>query len=119
MVPDAKPWNSAYGQTRCRRVISAAAGGKEWVIETYDGDAIEAHYSRNWLPVAERLAKIGPPMMSWYLGMKLDNATKGLVSPEERQRRTERRAVQLREALVSSGSVTFIKSGGCSTKQPH
>jgi len=41
----------------------------------------------------------------------MDNMTRGLVSEEIRQRRLQRRAVELREALVASKSVTFIKSG--------
>lgn len=46
-----------------------------------------------------------------YTGIKLDNLTAPYLSEEAKLARTRRRAVQLREALVSSGSVTFIKSG--------
>jgi hypothetical protein len=46
-----------------------------------------------------------------YAGIKLDNLTAPYVGPAVKAERTRKRAKQLRQALVSSGSVTFIKSG--------
>ena len=69
---------------------------KKWSLDTYDGNAIEEYYNRNWWEVVERLALIGPPMVSWYLGIKADNVTNSMVGQDVKAERELKRAIQLR-----------------------
>lgn len=92
-------------------LFATPSGSIPLLEQKYDGQAVEDYYTSNPLPLIERLGRITPPVLSWYVGIKLDNITAPYIGADAKAERTRRRARQLREALVSSGSVTFIKSG--------
>ena len=102
---------SPASHTRQRSIRASAFEGDDGPLERYDGPAIEAYYRQRPLQVLNRALAVGPPLLAWWAGVKLDNATAWAAGQDEKERRDRRRALQLREALVTSGSVAFIKTG--------
>jgi len=92
----------------------------EYAESFYDGDAIERLYNRNPLKVVERLVDVGIPLGWWYLTTRWDNATWQTPIYTETQQEYFKsiRGRQLREALVDTNSVTFIKSGQALSLRP-
>ncbi|CAM9972617.1 unnamed protein product [Discosporangium mesarthrocarpum] len=82
-----------------------------WPIRNYDGNRIEEHYGGRAFEVLQRFLRIGPPAAAWYVREQLDKRLAGVLPKEAQAQLNEQRAKELREVLVGSGSVTFIKSG--------
>ncbi|CAM9644715.1 unnamed protein product, partial [Heterosigma akashiwo] len=93
----------------------------EYAQNYYDGDAIEQLYGRNPFKALQRLVEVGTPLATWYAGQKWDNATwsvPGLYTDAQKEVFKQERGRQLREALVGTNSVTFIKSGQALSLRP-
>jgi predicted unusual protein kinase regulating ubiquinone biosynthesis (AarF/ABC1/UbiB family) len=77
----------------------------------YDSSKIDQFYTRRPLLVLERMLEIGAPMIGWFVSNSLFNATAKFRSPESIEIGKNVLASDLREAIVRTKSVTFIKSG--------
>jgi len=115
---------------------SPRSSSQGWTLPYYDGNAVEEYYNKNPGAVAARLARIGVPLGMWYLTTQVDKVTGGFgaVDPEAVSREAKaqgssgqadrgsqlrrKRGEELRETLVSTGSVTFIKSGQAMALRP-
>ncbi|KAG5188491.1 ABC1 family protein [Tribonema minus] len=106
---------SGGGRAHAAGVAPAAKAYMEakqtWPLRRYNGTAVEEHYAKRPWEVAERVGRIGPPLLGWYLQTQVDNRTRNLVPEDVARTLNLQRADQLRELLANSGSVTFIKSG--------
>jgi hypothetical protein len=74
-------------------------------VTGYDAKTIEQYYDRRPLQVGWRLNSLGFPLLGWYLGLLMDNASGVSEKPEVQRKRGQ----ELRELLVQSRSVALIK----------
>jgi hypothetical protein len=77
--------------------------------DEYCGKEIDNFYNQRSALVYERAMEIGVPLVQWWMNRKMDNVTSGLRSDDENKDRLNLRASELREAIVRTKSVTFIK----------
>eukprot|EP00546_Thalassionema_frauenfeldii_P021525 CAMPEP_0178897086 /NCGR_PEP_ID=MMETSP0786-20121207/1546_1 /TAXON_ID=186022 /ORGANISM="Thalassionema frauenfeldii, Strain CCMP 1798" /LENGTH=730 /DNA_ID=CAMNT_0020567587 /DNA_START=193 /DNA_END=2385 /DNA_ORIENTATION=- len=87
---------------------------KPMPIIGYDAQAIIDYYDKRPLEVGWRLNCLGLPLLSWYFSLLVDKwlgREKDLTTQRERGK-------ELREHLVRSGSVAFIKSGQALSLRP-
>lgn len=90
------------------------------VSQRYSGPDVSKFYRRRPLECAQRTLLIGLPLGLWWLGAQVGEFVERVLPfPEEAKaaRRTSRGAA-LRQAIVSTDSVTFIKSGQALALRP-
>eukprot|EP00548_Thalassiothrix_antarctica_P010160 CAMPEP_0194152572 /NCGR_PEP_ID=MMETSP0152-20130528/53072_1 /TAXON_ID=1049557 /ORGANISM="Thalassiothrix antarctica, Strain L6-D1" /LENGTH=706 /DNA_ID=CAMNT_0038857209 /DNA_START=491 /DNA_END=2611 /DNA_ORIENTATION=- len=83
-------------------------------IMGYDAQAIIDHYDKRPLEVGWRLNCLGLPLLGWYFSLLTDK----WLNREKNENIQRRRGEELREHLVRSGSVAFIKSGQALSLRP-
>ena len=122
--PTAREWRRTCDRTAVRR---RAAGGNGGVAESsnvpffetmdrYDGATISRFYERRPLEVAARVVKIGLPIAGWFFNTRVVDPLTARLEPGDA--RAARRGRELRELIVETGSVTFIKSGQALALRP-
>ena len=80
----------------------------------YDAKSIISYYDQRPWEVGLRLNMLGLPLLGWYFGLLTDRALK-IDGKESTQRK---RGAELREHLVRSRSVAWIKSGQALSLRP-
>jgi len=88
------------------------------VLPIYDGEEIQQYYSKHLLEVWERMIDIGSPIMGWWVLRQWDKFTNPFQTIDERERRKNQRAVDLKDAIIQGQSITFIKSGQALSLRP-
>eukprot|EP01038_Epipyxis_sp_PR26KG_P010580 gene10580-14211_t len=84
----------------------------------YDGNNLDNYYRKRPLEVFTRLFEIGYPVLGWYIRKSFDNITAPFNTNEQNQDLVNIRAAELKDAIVSGKSVTFIKSGQALALRP-
>jgi len=87
---------------------------KPMPIIDYDAHSIIDHYDKRPLEVGWRLNCLGLPLLSWYFSLLTDK----WLGREKDTKIQRQRGRELREHLVRSGSVAFIKSGQALSLRP-
>lgn len=91
---------------------------QELLYKSYSGEDIANYFDQFPIAVLGRIIEIGTPVLNWWVMRKIDFMTSFMSSSKEREKRNNRRAVQLRDAIVKGKSVTFIKSGQALALRP-
>ena len=77
----------------------------------YNGTLVDAYYDARPFLALARAVEIGAPLLRWYLDNTLFNKTAGFLSATEQEKKKNELAVALKDSIVATKSVTFIKSG--------
>ena len=77
----------------------------------YNGTLIDKFYDARPFLALGRAIEIGAPLLGWYLDNALFNKTAGFLSATEKETKKNELAVALKDCIVATKSVTFIKSG--------
>ena len=85
---------------------------------TYDAKQIDSYYSKRPFVVWERLVDIGSPILGWWILKKYDTFMSRYRTSEENEAILNRRAEDLKDAIVQGKSVTAIKSGQALALRP-
>jgi hypothetical protein len=84
----------------------------------YNGLMIDSYYNSKPLLVWERFLDIGSPLLGWWLIKKFNNVTSSFRTSEENQMRRNLSAIDLKDSIVQTKSVTLIKSGQALALRP-
>lgn len=82
-----------------------------YLLEKYDGDELSKYYNKRPLQLWQRLIEIGSPLMGWLTVKLYDEMMWWSYSEEKRAERIKAQAIDLKDSIVQSKSISLIKSG--------
>ena len=84
----------------------------------YMGEKLDDYFNSKPLLVWERLVDIGSPLLGWWMLKKFNNVTAQFRTAEENSERKKLLAIDLKDSIVQTKSVTIIKSGQALALRP-
>lgn len=105
---------TAKNSISLRERLSIRGKNKPKPIVGYNAERICNFYDRSPLVVGWRLNSLGFPLLGWYIGLLTDELLQKQNDPITQRKR----GAELRQHLVTSGSVALIKSGQALSLRP-